>query len=53
MSNERLYTKEEVSLIVRDRVAGLNERIESLELALSLLRLEKELLENERKQDRN
>lgn len=39
MSKERLYTKEDVSTIVRDRVKGLNERIEQLELENAILRL--------------
>jgi len=38
MSDERLYSKEEVSLIVSDRVKRLNERIEELELELAILR---------------
>lgn len=38
MSKERLYTKEEVSLIVSNRVKRLNERIEELELELAILR---------------
>lgn len=42
MSKERLYSKREVSLIVQDRVKRLNERIEALELELSILRAEKE-----------
>lgn len=42
MSKERLYTKQEVSLIVRDRVKRLNKRVEALELELSILRAEKE-----------
>ena len=49
MSDERLYTKEEVSLIVRDRVKRLNKRIDALELELSILRagaLIKEVDEN-------
>lgn len=46
MSDERLYTKEEVSFIVRDRVKQLNKRIDALELENSILRTEKEMSEN-------
>lgn len=45
--NERMYTKQEVSKIVRDRVNKLNERIEQLELELSILKIERELKNNE------
>ena len=53
MSDERLYTKEEVSLIVRDRVKRLNKRIDALELENSILRTEKELNGFVREQDGN
>ena len=35
-SNERFFTREEVSLIVRDRVKKLNDRIQELEFEISL-----------------
>ena len=53
MSDERLYSKEEVSFIVRDRVKRLNKRIEELELENSILRTEKELDELARKENGN
>jgi len=34
--NDRLFTREEVSLIVRDRVKKLNDRIQELEFEISL-----------------
>lgn len=39
---ERKYTKEQVSVIVRDRVKRLNERIAELELENAILRSQKE-----------
>lgn len=45
MSDERLFTREEVSEIVRRRVNKLNKRIEELELELLILKFGKELNE--------
>lgn len=45
MSEERLYTREEVSEIVRQRVKKLNERIQELELELLIYKIDKELNE--------
>ena len=39
-NDERLFTRQEVSLIVRDRVKKLNDRIQGLELELSIKELE-------------
>lgn len=45
MSEERLFTREEVTEIVRRRVKKLNERIEELELELLIYKIDKELNE--------
>jgi DNA-dependent RNA polymerase auxiliary subunit epsilon len=51
--SERLYTKDDVSQIVRQRVNKLNERIHELEIELEILKLDKELIDYERESDRN
>lgn len=51
--SERLYTKDDVSQIVRQRVNKLNERIHELELKIEILELDKELADYERKSDGN
>lgn len=45
MSNERLFTREEVSKIVRNRVNKLNAQIEQLELDNAILRLNERMSE--------
>ncbi|WP_340083811.1 hypothetical protein MHB50_11340 [Siminovitchia sp. FSL H7-0308] len=51
--SERLYTKDDVSQIVRQRVNKLNERIHELEIELEVLKLDKEMIDYERKSDGN
>jgi len=46
--SEQLFTKDDVSQIVRQRVNKLNERIHELEIELEILKLDKE-----REHDRN
>lgn len=41
--SERLYTKHDVSEIVRRRIAGLNERIAELELELIISQFNNEI----------
>jgi len=41
--SERLFTKHDVSEIVRQRVKGLNERIQELEIEVIILQLENEI----------
>ena len=53
MSDERLFTREEVSEIVRRRVNTLNERIQELELELLIYKIDKELNELARKEKRD
>ena len=50
MSNERLFTREEVSSIVRKRVNRLNERIEELETENAALNHKLEEMEEDEKQ---
>lgn len=45
---ERLFTKEEVTHIVRDRVNKLNEKVSDLELKLSIYAMREELTDIER-----
>lgn len=53
-SHDRLYSRDEVSEIIRQRVNKLNERIQELELDLFIMQFEKELDENvRREQDGN
>lgn len=49
MSDERLFTREEVSEIVRRRVKKLNERIQELELELFILKELNEIAGRKRK----
>ncbi|MBM7717252.1 hypothetical protein JOC94_004277 [Bacillus thermophilus] len=51
--SEQLFTKDDVSQIVRQRVNKLNERIHELEIELEILKLDKERADYERKSDGN
>lgn len=51
--SEQLFTKDDVSQIVSQRVNKLNERIHELEIELEILKLDKELADYERESDGN
>lgn len=53
MNKERIFTREEVSEIIRQRVNQLNKRIQELELELFIIQFEKELNELARKENGN
>lgn len=53
MNKKRIFTREDVSEIVRQRVNKLNKRIQELELELFILKFEKELNELARKENGN
>ena len=53
MNKKRIFTREDVSEIVRQRVNKLNSRIQELELELFITQFEKELDELARKENGN
>jgi len=53
MNKERIFTREEVSEIIRQRVNQLNKRIQELELELFIIQFEKELNELARRENGN
>lgn len=53
MNKKRIFTREDVSEIVRQRVNKLNSRIQELELELFITQFEKELNELARKENGN